>query len=196
VQDGALRGFLQLAPEGTSPRIDEVIRLVKAGILRTVSVGFVPIESEPMASGGTKFIRSELRECSLVSIPANHHAVQVSQSLGVSQETMKMVFGRNNDSTTPRRTVIVNNNLTISERIAKARRAVKALETLERAKAILKKSEARDRRDRADKARAKIKKPPPKSPEPTGRYITYRGQKIPAGWFYPGMRKNWWDPNS
>src|SRR5712671_5449607 len=40
ISDGALRGTLELAPEGTSGRIDEIIKLIGAGILKAVSVGF------------------------------------------------------------------------------------------------------------------------------------------------------------
>src|SRR5262245_14356004 len=47
VEGNELRGHLQLAPEGTSARIDEIRKLVEAGILRAVSVGFRPIESMP-----------------------------------------------------------------------------------------------------------------------------------------------------
>src|SRR3954452_12530343 len=56
VQDGALRGRLQMAPAGTSPRIDEIRTLIAAGVLRAVSVGFRPIESVPRAnSSGVKY---------------------------------------------------------------------------------------------------------------------------------------------
>src|SRR4051812_31661319 len=40
-----LLGHLQLAKKGTSERINEIISLVEQGILRTVSVGFLPIQS-------------------------------------------------------------------------------------------------------------------------------------------------------
>ena len=45
VENDALRGHLELAPAGTSERIDEIRKLVEAGILRAVSVGFLPVES-------------------------------------------------------------------------------------------------------------------------------------------------------
>jgi hypothetical protein len=49
---GALRGKLRMAPAGTSPRIDEIRRLIEADIFKAVSVGFRPIESKPLANGG------------------------------------------------------------------------------------------------------------------------------------------------
>ena len=40
IADKALRGKLELAPAGTSDRIDEIRKLIEAGILKAVSVGF------------------------------------------------------------------------------------------------------------------------------------------------------------
>src|ERR1700750_2709425 len=47
-EGGSLIAPLKLAAKGTSARIDELISLVEQGILRAVSVGFVPIKSEPL----------------------------------------------------------------------------------------------------------------------------------------------------
>jgi HK97 family phage major capsid protein/HK97 family phage prohead protease len=92
--DGKLRGHLQLAPEGTSERIDEIRRLVDADILRAVSVGFLPIQTEPLTKGGggSRFLRSELVESSLVAIPANPNALAVARSLNISRDTTALVF--------------------------------------------------------------------------------------------------------
>ena len=95
VEDGALRGLLTLAPQGTSSRIDEIRRLVEANILRAVSVGFSPIESRPRgadAPGGILFEKQELVETSLVAIPANPNALVAAKSLGISEETRRVVF--------------------------------------------------------------------------------------------------------
>ena len=90
----ALLGDLTLAAEGTSDRIDEIRRLVDQGILRAVSVGFVPIKTEPLDKGnGIRFLQQELVETSLVSVPANPAAVQLAKSLNVSDDTIKLVFG-------------------------------------------------------------------------------------------------------
>ena len=48
VKDNQLRGTLELAPAGASPRIDEIRALVDAGILKAVSVGFKPLDSMPL----------------------------------------------------------------------------------------------------------------------------------------------------
>src|SRR5262245_15896224 len=95
---GALRGFLELAPKGTSERIDEIRALVDAGILRAVSVGFRPIKSEPMNDqnrdpwGPQRYLKQELVETSLVSVPANPNALAVAKSLKISAETLDLVF--------------------------------------------------------------------------------------------------------
>jgi HK97 family phage prohead protease/HK97 family phage major capsid protein len=98
VENSELRGELELAPEGTSPRIDEIRRLVDAKILRAVSVGFRPIKHEPLDEkdpwSGSRFLQQELVECSLVSVPANANAIAVAKSLQISPETMDVVFAK------------------------------------------------------------------------------------------------------
>ena len=110
VADGRLRGHLQLAPEGTSDRIDEIRRLVDADILRAVSVGFLPMKSEPLkkdkSSNGMRFLQSKLVETSLVAIPANPNALAVARSLNISASTSALVFagkGNSKDQSAVRR---------------------------------------------------------------------------------------------
>ena len=99
VEGKALRGHLKIAPEGTSQRIDEIRRLIDAGILRAVSVGFVSVERKPREgkapSGGylgDHFTKVELVETSLVSVPANPNALAVAKGLRVSPATIDIVF--------------------------------------------------------------------------------------------------------
>jgi HK97 family phage major capsid protein/HK97 family phage prohead protease len=96
VRSNALRGHLELAPKGTSPRIDEIRALVDAGILQAVSVGFMPLESSPrsMTGMGNLYSRQELVETSLVAVPANPNALAVAKSLKVSDSTLKLVFAK------------------------------------------------------------------------------------------------------
>jgi HK97 family phage prohead protease/HK97 family phage major capsid protein len=94
VEGKKLLGRLKLAVEGTSERIDEIIRLVQQGVLRAASVGFMPIDFEPLKdNSGLLYKEQELLETSLVSIPANPAAVQLARSLGTSDAVMEMVFG-------------------------------------------------------------------------------------------------------
>lgn len=98
VEGGKLKGRLEFAARGTSPRIDEIRSLSEQGILKAVSVGFRPVpgEVEPIegAKRGVRYKMSELLECSIVSVPANPNAIQVARGLGVSSETMDLVFGK------------------------------------------------------------------------------------------------------
>lgn len=97
IEGGKLIGTLKLAARGTSARIDELISLVEQGILRAVSVGFIPIKSEPINPdrpyGPQKYTKQELLETSLVSVPANPAALALAKSLNISSETMSLAFG-------------------------------------------------------------------------------------------------------
>jgi len=96
VDGGALIGRLQLAPAGTSDRIDEVRKLVDAEILCAVSVGFRPIESHPRSDGpGEIYTKQELVEVSLCAVPANPNALAIAKSLGVSRTIIGQAFTNN-----------------------------------------------------------------------------------------------------
>jgi HK97 family phage prohead protease/HK97 family phage major capsid protein len=92
--DKQLRGRLELAPEGTSDRIDEIRKLIDADILRAVSVGFRPIETKPRKESqlGVFYTKAELVETSLVSVPANPNALAVAKALKISPATIDIVF--------------------------------------------------------------------------------------------------------
>lgn len=97
VEGGKLIAKLNLAARGTSARIDELISLVEQGVLRAVSVGFKPLKWEPIDKekpyAGLRFLKAELMETSLVSVPANPAALAVAKSLNLSTETMSLAFG-------------------------------------------------------------------------------------------------------
>jgi HK97 family phage prohead protease len=96
VEENALRGTLVLAKEGTSDRIDEIRKLVDAGILKAVSVGFTPISYEERKGDtyGLVYTEQELVECSLVSVPANPNALLLAKELKISADTQELVFGK------------------------------------------------------------------------------------------------------
>lgn len=97
VEDGKLKGRLEMAKAGTSYRLDELRRLIEQGILRAVSVGFRPIKAEPLNPdrpyGPQRYIKQELLETSLVSVPANPAALAVAKGMKISDDTIRMVFG-------------------------------------------------------------------------------------------------------
>lgn len=108
VEKGALRGHLELAPAGTSDRIDEIRKLIDCGILKAVSVGFRPIDSQPRKSTegqylGETFTKQELVETSLVSVPANPNALAIAKSLKISADTLDLVFAEHGNKDGMRR---------------------------------------------------------------------------------------------
>lgn len=76
-------GVLNFLPEGTDADADRAARHVEAGTMRTVSIGFIPdwedvdfiLDEEEDWTGGFRFNKCELIECSLVPIPAQPDAM-------------------------------------------------------------------------------------------------------------------------
>lgn len=113
ISSKGLIGNLRMAPEGTSDRIDELRALINAGILRAVSVGFMPLESKSIKNGagqyiGEEYLKQELIETSLVSVPANPNAVQLAKNMKISTKTMNVVFGKHAIESTIDRSVDEN----------------------------------------------------------------------------------------
>jgi HK97 family phage major capsid protein len=106
VENGKLRGRAVFADRGTSARIDELRALAEQGLLPAASVGFktLPGEIEPLPGGhGMRLKKNRLVECSLVSVPSNSNALQMARSLGVSDDTLGLVFGTSAVETAPAR---------------------------------------------------------------------------------------------
>jgi HK97 family phage prohead protease len=71
-------------PEEINPFAARVGRMYEGGWLKSVSVGFTPLEMEPRADGRGYIIkRAELLEISCVTIPANPDALVTGKSLPV-----------------------------------------------------------------------------------------------------------------
>jgi HK97 family phage major capsid protein/HK97 family phage prohead protease len=95
IENGSLVAELELAAPGTSAVVDDVRRLLEQRILRAASVGFRPLKLEAIENskrGGLRFLESELLEISVVSVPANPHALAVARSLGLSSESLSRIF--------------------------------------------------------------------------------------------------------
>lgn len=89
-----LIGRLKLAAEGTSAEIDTIRKLVEQRILRAVSVGFQPLDADPIKeTGGYRFKKQILHECSLVAVPANSNALAIAKALGADP---RKVFAKTN----------------------------------------------------------------------------------------------------
>lgn len=76
-------GVLNFLPEGTDDDADRAARHVSVGSIRTVSIGFIPdweeidfiLDDDDDWTGGFRFNKCELIECSVVPIPANPDAL-------------------------------------------------------------------------------------------------------------------------
>ncbi|HLY04261.1 MAG TPA: HK97 family phage prohead protease [Rhizomicrobium sp.] len=93
---------VKFAPVGTTRKADETRGLVKNGIVRAVSIGFEPLDGEPLdpkkPRGGQRFTKWELLECSFVSVPADTGAVVTARANGereMADEDWKVGTSRN-----------------------------------------------------------------------------------------------------
>jgi HK97 family phage prohead protease len=81
VSDEAVDALIDFAPAGISAKADEYCGLAKAGVLNAASIGFQPVEYEPIKGGGYRYTKWELMEISLVAVPCNPEALVVGRSL-------------------------------------------------------------------------------------------------------------------
>lgn len=114
--DKGLEVEVELAPDGVSQRIDAIKGLIKAGILKAVSIGFSSIEHEVMRDKennfmGIKFLKSLLHEVSVVSVPANAQALAIAKSFGLSDEQKSELFSKDGEKVIPVETIHVRNQL-------------------------------------------------------------------------------------
>lgn len=75
---------IEWPPDGTSAKSDEVRRLVKADVLRAVSIGFLPLEMEPLDPKqpfrGQRILEADLLELSFTGCPADTGAIVTQRS--------------------------------------------------------------------------------------------------------------------
>jgi HK97 family phage prohead protease len=65
-------------PGTVKDRTDEAWHSVKNGLIKGVSIGFIPQESKPLSNGGTRFTKASVHELSLTAVPANPDATITS----------------------------------------------------------------------------------------------------------------------
>ena len=72
--------------EGTSPKADEIRKMVKAGIVTGVSSGILPVAEKPLDQrnprGGNRITESILLEFSIVAVPADAKSGVTTRSKG------------------------------------------------------------------------------------------------------------------
>jgi len=91
VEGDKLLAQVRFFDAGDSKTADDLWKLVKKRLLRAVSVGFTvksdddiePIRDENERVTGYRFLRQELLELSLVSVPANPNALNVARSMEI-----------------------------------------------------------------------------------------------------------------
>lgn len=93
VEGKRLIGALKLAGTNLAKMAQQ---LIDEGVLKAVSVGFIPKEHEPIDEkdpyGGWRIKAAELLEVSLVSVPAHPKALLLSKRLGLSNAERRLVF--------------------------------------------------------------------------------------------------------
>jgi HK97 family phage prohead protease len=90
VEGNRLIGDIEFMPAETNPNAEVVYQMVKGGYLKTVSVGFQPLEwhltKDKNRPGGVDFRKQELLEISIVPIPANPNALTQAKAAGLDIE--------------------------------------------------------------------------------------------------------------
>lgn len=96
---GALVGTVEFATAEQHPFADTIYKLVKGGFINAGSVGFVPLRWEFRDDFGIDFKEQELLEYSIVTVPANPHALVTARSAGIDLEPVaKALAGRPSDT--------------------------------------------------------------------------------------------------
>ena len=80
IKGNQMMARLKLAVRGTSELVDTIWSLVEQKILKAASVGFMPLDYDIQKDGSIKVKKMELREISLVSVPADANALRVIAS--------------------------------------------------------------------------------------------------------------------
>jgi hypothetical protein len=88
---------VEFAPEGHDEFVDKLARAVNLRLIRAVSVGFVPIEMEDRLDDrgrwdGYRFLRNQLIELSLCTVPANPDALGLAKSIDSSPRFLRRLF--------------------------------------------------------------------------------------------------------
>jgi HK97 family phage prohead protease len=88
---------VEFAPEGHDEFVDKLVRAVNMKLIRAVSVGFVPVEMEDRFDekgrwDGYRFLRNELIELSLCTVPANPDALGLARSIDGNPKFLRRLF--------------------------------------------------------------------------------------------------------
>ena len=96
VEGSRLIGDIEFMGAEVNPNAEAVYQMVKGGFLKTVSVGFQPIEWElakdKSRPQGVNFKKQELLEISIVPIPANPKALVQAKAAGIAIERLGLTL--------------------------------------------------------------------------------------------------------
>jgi HK97 family phage prohead protease len=95
-----LHGTVNFAPAGVSEDADRVCALVKAGIVKGVSIGFSVLDARPDRNGVTRVAKSVLHEVSLVTIPALNSAMVTERARASFRKVLETVSTRRGSTAT------------------------------------------------------------------------------------------------
>lgn len=95
VEAQKLVGDIEFMDGAINANAEVVRQMVAGGFLKTVSVGFAPIDYAPTKDksrpGGLDFTRSELLEISVVPIPANPNALVQARAAGIDVDRFELL---------------------------------------------------------------------------------------------------------
>jgi HK97 family phage major capsid protein/HK97 family phage prohead protease len=118
---GQMTARLKLAARGTSEFIDTMWSLIEQKIVKAASVGFMPLDYDIQKDGSILVKKMELREISLVSVPADAGALRVIASASEDVRD-RILFGaprsRHGESAEPPKQR--NTTMNLAERIRAA----------------------------------------------------------------------------
>lgn len=87
-----IRGTIHLLSFAESQDSNKIARLVNAGVLNGVSVGYFPRSAKRNGEGGATIIEKELNELSIVSIPINADA-EIKRNKGLTTNALTSMKG-------------------------------------------------------------------------------------------------------
>lgn len=90
---GKLMGDIEFMPAEISAFADSIYRMVTAGFIKAVSVGFIPLEyafsKDKNRPFGIDFTKQELLEISVCPVPCNPNALQEAKALGIDTSPLR-----------------------------------------------------------------------------------------------------------
>lgn len=89
VEDGKLNFKIQFPEEGVNPLSDIYRKLYKGGYMNASSIGFIPkewIDGSGEKEPRRKYLKQELLEISLVSVPSNYEALTLERGITTAKE--------------------------------------------------------------------------------------------------------------